>query len=67
MGLYTGLLGLWVECSSMVWLTKGSYQRSSHTKGSKMVLDASLLNTQPYKVWMKGKWSRILSYTFRSY
>ena len=22
-----------------------------------MVLDASLLNTQHYKVWLKGKWS----------
>ena len=34
-----------------------------------MVLDASLLNTQHYKVWMKGKveqsrkWSSALSYT----
>ncbi len=24
-------------------------------KTQKMVLDASLLNTQPYKVWIKGK------------
>ena len=23
----------------------------------KIVLDASLLNTQHYKVWIKGKWS----------
>ena len=29
--------------------------RSSHTKDSKMVLDASLLNTQHYKVRIKGK------------
>ena len=26
-----------------------------YTKDSKMVLDASLLNTQHYKVWIKGK------------
>ena len=31
--------------------------RSSHTKDSKKVLDASLLNTQYYKVRIKGKWS----------
>ncbi len=29
--------------------------RSSHTKDSKMVLDAILLNTQHYKVRIKGK------------
>ena len=29
--------------------------RSSHTKDSKMVLDASLLYTQHYKVRIKGK------------
>ena len=29
--------------------------RSNHTKDSKMVLDASLLNTQHYKVRLKGK------------
>ena len=28
---------------------------SNHTKGSKMVLDASLLNTQYFKVRIKGK------------
>ena len=33
----------------------GFNPRSSHTKDSKMVLDASLLNTQHYKVWIKGK------------
>ena len=26
-------------------------------KTQKMVLDASLLNTKHYKVWIKGKWS----------
>ena len=33
----------------------GFNPRSSHTKDSKMVLDASLLNTQHYKVRIKGK------------
>ena len=31
------------------------YPKLSHTKDSKMVLDASLLNTQHYKVRIKGK------------
>ena len=41
----------------------------SHTKDSKMVLDASLLNIQHYKVRIKGKvqqsreWSGTLPYT----
>ena len=34
----------------------GSNLRSGHTKDSKkMVLDVALLNTQAYKVWIKGK------------
>ena len=33
----------------------GFNPRSSHTKGSKMVLDTSLLNTQNYKVPINGK------------
>ena len=33
----------------------GFNPRSSHTKDSKMVLDASLLNPQHYNVWIKGK------------
>ena len=35
----------------------GFHTMSSHTKDSKkkMVLDASLLNTQHYMVWIKGK------------
>ena len=31
------------------------FPRSSHTKDSKIVLDAALLNTQHYKVRIKGK------------
>ena len=33
----------------------GFNPRQSHTKDSKMVLDAALLNTQHYKVSIKGK------------
>ena len=39
------------------------------SKTQKMVLDASVLNTQHYKVWIKGKveqsreWSSALPYT----
>ena len=33
----------------------GSISLSSHTKGSKMVLDIILLNAQHYKVGIKGK------------
>ena len=44
----------------MVWETgiqsKGmSYQRLKKKGG---VLDVSLFNTQHYKVWIKGKWSK---------
>ena len=41
--------------------------RSSHTKDSKIVLDATLLNTQYYKVRIKGKvnQSRETGSTFR--
>ena len=39
-----------VECSPMVWEI-GFNLWSSHTKDSKMVLDAFLLNTQHYKVY----------------
>ena len=34
---------------------RGFNLRLSHTKDSKMVLDATLLNTQHYKVRIKGK------------
>ena len=42
------------ECSPIVWGTWVQY-RSGHTKDFKMVLDTSLLNTQYYKVRIKGK------------
>ena len=47
-----GPLALRLECSSMVW---GSFPRRVISKTQKLVLDASLLNTQHYKVWIKGK------------
>ena len=46
----------------------GSLQGRIILKTKKMVLDAALLNTQYYKVWIKGKveqsreWSSTLSY-----
>ena len=33
----------------------GFNPRSTHTKDSKIVLDAALLNARNYKVWIKGK------------
>ena len=35
----------------------GSISSQVIPKTQKMVLNASLLNTQYYKVWIKGKWS----------
>ena len=37
----------------------GFNPRSNHTKDSKMVLDAALLNTQYYKKRIKAKWSNL--------
>ena len=48
---------------------QGSIPRRVIPKTQKMVLDATLLNTQHYKVWIKGKveqsreWSSALPYT----
>ena len=48
---------------------KGSIPGCVIPKTQKMVFDAALLNTQHYKVWIKGKveqsreWSSILPYT----
>ena len=49
----------------------GFNPRLSHTKDLKMIFDASLPNTQHYKVWSKGKVkksrerSSALPYTYR--
>ena len=37
-------------------LTNGLWEQGSIPKTQKMVLDAYLLNTQNYKVWIKSKW-----------
>ena len=39
----------------MVQETRVQFQVKSYQRLKKMVLDASLLNTQYYKVWIKGK------------
>ena len=44
-----------LECSPMAPETEVQNPWSNRTKGSKMVLDASLLKTQHYKVRIKGK------------
>ena len=41
----------------MVQEIKVQSQVESYQKIFKMVLDASSFNIQPYKVWIKGKWS----------
>ena len=52
---FSGLvLAKWVECSPMVQETRVQSQVKSY-QDSKMVLDATLLNTQYYKVRIKGK------------
>ena len=48
-------------CIMFIVFPNGPWNRGSipgrHTKDSKMVLDASLLNTQSYKVSIRSKWS----------
>ena len=48
-------IGLMVECSSMVLETGVQSKVESYQRLKKIVLDAALLNTQHYKVWIKGK------------
>ena len=75
--IYLRDIGHWVECSPMVWEARvqslfESYQKTKKKKKKKKkkeVLDATLLNTQHYKVRIKGKlvqsreWSNALPYT----
>ena len=49
------LLAWWLECLPMVWETWVQSRVESYQRLKKMVLHASLLNTQQYKVGMKGK------------
>ena len=52
---FTDSLALWEECSPMVRETGVQSPDRVIPKTLKMVLDASLLNTQHYKVRIKGK------------
>ena len=52
---HTGSLVWWVERSLVVWKTWVQSQVTSYQRLKKMVLDTSLLNTQQYKVRIKGK------------
>ena len=67
--IITGPLAKWVECSPIVQETRVQSQVESYQRLKNMVLDAALLNTQHYKVSIKGKveksreWSSTLSYT----
>ena len=53
----------------MVWETGVQFQVESYWRLKKIVLDATLLSAQHYKIRIKGKveqsreWSRALSYT----
>ena len=53
-------LAEWIECSPMLLGNQGSISGRVIPKTQKKsgggVLDASLLNTQHYKVWIKDKW-----------
>ena len=65
----TGPLVKWAECSPMVREFGVQSQVDSYQRLKKIVLDAALLNTQHYKVRIKGKveqfreWSSTLPYT----
>ena len=52
---HTVLLPWWVEFSPMARKTKGSIRGWVIRKTQKMVLDVSLLNSQHYKIRIKGK------------
>ena len=45
----------WIECLPMVQETRVQSQVKSYQRLKKMVLDTALLNTQHYKVSIKGK------------
>ena len=53
--------------SVFLWSERPGFNpRSSHTKDSKLVFDTSLLNTQHYKVHIKGKVVAIEKGAFRT-
>ena len=49
-------IGIMFMCSTMVWETR-VFPGQVISKIQKIVLDASLLNTQHYNVQIKDKWS----------
>ena len=53
----TPLTGPLAQCLPMVWGNWSSIPGWDIPKTQYMVLDASLFNTQHYKVWIKSKWS----------
>ena len=53
--IWTDPLALWLECLPMARETGVQSQVKLYQRLKKMVLDAFLLNTQHYKVWIKGK------------
>ena len=55
----TSPLVYWVECSQMVRGIGVQSEFVSYQRLKKKVLDASLFNTQHYKVRIKGKWSNL--------
>ena len=53
--MISGRLAKRLECLPMAQEIEVQSQIEYIPKTQKMVLDASLLNTQHYKVWIKGK------------
>ena len=56
--IYLFLFEINSSLSVCQWFSRPGFNpRLSHTRLKKWLCDASLLNTQHYKVWIKGKWS----------
>ena len=53
--IYSGSLVKWIECSPMIRETRDQSQVASYQRFKKILLDTSLLNTQQYKLHIKGK------------
>ena len=67
--MFTDPLAKRLECSPKAWKTGVQSQVEAYQKLKKNVLDASMFNTQHYKVWIKSKMeqsrerSSVLTYT----
>ena len=55
--IYNRSIGIMVRVFGNGTGDRGSILSRVIPKTHKMILDASLLNTQYYKVWIKSKWS----------